>query len=282
MKINSDKHFEYIISTLPKNDFPLSTPLNPRNSYALLTTNECIDANFKAKKGAGIDGYIIGVGFGNIFKMLDLFMAGSTPKAIISLDVRPEVVLMGRIIVEKLASSKDVDNFLQSLHMLDKKEITSILRQEKNKKLKKILKQASQYITFVFNNTHSLIKKNAYLSPSIADVLVRHYGVLKKLAVSNNIGVIFMDITNESFQQFILKLKHYKKLRSIIYLSNAIDHITNRGLDVHLFSALEKLKEIQTIRKNIFVDTNMFLHYKLRVKASPPRYSQKDYPLFTN
>lgn len=285
MKKNSTngfgEHVEYSMRTMACDALPVRTPSTTSRMNAHLSTNEWIDHNFTISDGITnpLDGYVIGVGFGHIFKMIDLFPEGMLPRAIICVDVQPEVVLTGRIIVQKLRYAQDKKSFFRSLYAVTPDEIDAVIQKEHNPEIAIRFLEAVPYIEELFSNAEYRREIGAYLTPSIVDVLTRNFDRLQQLAKSNNIGVVFIDIANIQLIQAIMTLPNYSTSRNIIYLSNAIDHITQRGLDMESINALDVLHALETDRGNVCVDTTQqSLHYKLRIGTLPPKYSTSDYP----
>lgn len=280
-KKNFGQQYERSMYAVSNDILPLETATTTTKMNAHLSTNEWVDDTFLITYDLAnpIDGYIIGVGFGHIFKMIDLFPADISPRGIICADVRPEVILAGRIIVQKLIQAESKESFFTSLYTVTTNEIDTVIQSEKNSEISRRFLESVPYIEELFNNAEYGIEIGAYLSPSIVEVLSRNFERLQDLARHNNIGVVLMDITNAHFAETIKNLPNYTKSRNIIYLSNAIDHITNRGQDRNAFKALDILKVLETTRGSICVDTTQqSLNYKLRIGSLPPTYCLCDYP----
>src|SRR5438874_2311659 len=92
------QYVESNMLAMTNDTLPMRTPLTVVRMNAHLSTNESIDDSFVITDALAnpLDGYIIGVGFGHVFKMIDLFSDDTLPLAIICADVQPEVILVGR------------------------------------------------------------------------------------------------------------------------------------------------------------------------------------------
>lgn len=274
------KDFQRAMSEVAPDDLPPRFQPNPRNWYAMLSTNEWADNTFRVEdKGNPVDGYIIGVGFGNIFRMLDLLpTSNSLPKAVLATDVMPEVVLAGRIGKKKLAQAQDTDAFLQAVRSTTTSDIDAAIKEEENPTVAQRLGDARGYVQQTFQSGEFPIGQGWFLNHYMIDILDRNFLRMQQLAREENIGVTLMGITNPHFLTGVRQLDGYGSSRNVVYVSNIIDHITQRGEDPSQFEALRLLEALETQRRSVCVDTTeQERKYALRTRGLPPTYSKGDF-----
>lgn len=275
------KAFERKMSTV--SDSALPPRPEGRNFYATFGTNEETGITFKLRQTDNpIDGYIVGVGFGNIFRMFNLLpTSNSLPKAVIATDVMPEVVLAGRTAIKKLPDSKSPEDFYQKIRGITSAEVEEVINEEPNPHIADRLRSAKGNVEELFA-TGELpfeIGQGGFNRPSIVDLFGQSFHSVRQLASEGNIGLTLMSMTSPDFLAGIRELPDYGTSSNIVYVSNIIDHLTDRGRDSSQFAALEPLKALATAGGSICVDTTQQrLEYFLRVGDLPPRYTEEDFP----
>ncbi|MBI2196417.1 hypothetical protein HYU45_02275 [Candidatus Daviesbacteria bacterium] len=262
-------------------------------------TNETVSRGFfEAIRVKNPDGYLVGVGVGNVFTLLHCFPEGTLPKGIILADVDPAVIAIGKLMVKKLRESETFEEFDRQVHGLSEeefiREIQEIVREEENSILTKRLDSLSREdwtkvwrYTAKNKDDASLYK---YWNPeqydgtpyqgapiNVIGAMKERFSVLKQLADSNNIALVYADFTNSSFIDAVRELPEFSNSTNIIYLSNIIDHITGRGYQFGNAKVMEVLKAYENSTKPpVFVDTLQSLNYFLRVRNALPVYTHED------
>lgn len=260
--------------------------LEERGVLAILGTNETYEMARLQTEIGELDGYICGVGFGNILSLVDLYSQDVLPKAILAVDVIPSVVLAGRISIELLKSSKDFNSFYESLispatleqlkkHVVEQ-ETSSIIRE----RLTTV--DTNSFIEDIEREYEYIYEKNNYEGSrtSVLTTLRTRFNDFKKLAQNGNIGISLADATSPDLIDSFSKLPDFSEKKSIIYLTNIIDHITDRGYyfgeNNEYFSILKPYEKLAN-GKNFFLDTMTKMDYKLRASNKPPIYTPEDF-----
>lgn len=185
------------------------------------------------------NGYLIGVGFANVFSILEAFPEGITPRAMLLFDVDPEVVAYGQRFIEEMKSAPDYPE----------------------QKLGRSERISSE------------------LWDSDYKVALTKYGpMLQKLAREGNLVIARADLTDPRLVEEIANLPNYRELNNVIYLSNIADHLWRRQEEqnpdyIPDFSVFDTLEPNPPFR-NYFIDTltSGQLNYNLRVGIQPPRF----------
>lgn len=211
----------------------------------LLATNE--NANFAdLKRGLGItaDGYICGVGAGNIFSLPLFFDHDVVPKAILSVDLFPEAVLSGRVVVKLLRSSDNFENFLLNLRSRNifNTTVTDVIQSETSQELREVFQKLD------FSELFDLFEKSTRQIPitgitqsgrykdtiSVVAAIRENWSTLKQLAEENNIGFGLSDYFDSSVMNWVKKQPGFLSSRNVIYSSNLIDY-PSESLDPEAF-----------------------------------------------
>lgn len=275
------RQFELSVSSLSEPEMPERFLPNPRNWYAILSTNEITSRPLEVPdRNNPVDGYIVGVGFGSIFRFLDFYDSPNPlPKAVICTDVMSEVVLAGRVARTKARSTDNLRDFLRSVTGTTAAEIDTVIGEEPNPVVAGRLSSAAEYVQKLFRCGHFPVGQGTFLNDNMLRILDKNFGRIHRLAREDNIGLSLVSVTNPSFLSLVTGLDGYAGLRNVVYVSNIIDHITNRGRELEKADALLPLSVLRTPRGSFCVDTTeQDLDYELRVRKLPPRYSEKDFP----
>lgn len=260
--------------------------LKDGGALALLSTNEYFNPENFAETIGEVDGYICGVGFGNILSLVTLSPKENLPKAVLAIDVIPSVVLAGRISIELMKTSLDFNSFIKnmnsedSLEKLKKKileeETSPVIRERlENVDVKDILDDVKRE----FENTPSQgITDGKRIS--VLAAIRSSFANFKTLATEGNLAISLGDATGENIIKSFATLPEFKERKNLIYLTNIIDHITQRGLDFgpngELFSILQPYSLLAN-GKTLFLDTTQIMDYKLRAQNTPPIYTPQDF-----
>jgi hypothetical protein len=270
---------------------PPDSQIDP-GAAALLCTNEYFDPNELKQQIGTTNGYLCGVGFGNILGLITTFEKGELPKAICAVDVSPSVVLSGRILIEILKQSTDFIDVVNALK--DKEELNSIknsvIAKEPSKriqeKLNKVdLEKMSYSIRNQMNSMPStgITQKNDTMPGSRISVLAvikERFDDFKQLAVEENMAITLASATNPAVINSFAELPEYFYSKNLVYFSNIIDPITERGRNLgpnnsflNLFKPYERLNH----GASTFLDATQKEEYNLRVHKHPPTYQENDF-----
>lgn len=172
------------------------------------------------------DGYLIGVGVGGIFALLQAFPEGPTGIAIA--DINPFVVAAGRIMVDTLRESVDFNVFSKNLFTISDEEYRAkvALVARKDPKLAKALKvwhKNRDGFTFTPMSSKRRIQRlGLEESIDISEVIKENFLKLKQLAMKDNIAICLADISNPAFLEAIKALPNFSGRTNVIYLSNIL------------------------------------------------------------
>lgn len=258
----------------------------------LLATNEDLpDSVIDQVRQTNPDGYIFGAGFGNILGMSLLFPRDRLPRAILAVDILPEVVTTGRVFTRLLEQSRDFLTLRQSLGNTDslRQAYDSVIAGEENVPIR----QRLQSVTFEsMMDELTKIMQREYLPQTgfrqsvplsdqqrlnVVAVVRDNFDVLHQLAIEGNIGVAYADMTNSAVLQVVRNMPEFPQSSNIIYMSNVIDHLTSRGTDLSHINDMNILNVLENDGKNWFVDTTQnSLDYQLRDSHNVPQYQSED------
>lgn len=191
------------------------------------------------------NGYLIGVGFGNVFSMLEAFPQGSKPRAILLFDVDPNVVAYGKRFIEEWKNTPDSPPE-------ESNPPDSVFRE----------RWVSDY-----------------------KVALKKYGpLLQQLAKDGNLVIEQADFTDSRLIEELTQLPDLKDSNNLVYLSNIADHLYRRFWSpanpdyVPNFSVFNRLNP-DPPHKNYFIDTLSIgqLDYELRARTQPPNFEKSHF-----
>lgn len=252
---------------------------------AILSTNETYEKNRLQREIGEVDGYICGVGFGNILSFVELNPPGVLPKAVLAVDVIPSVVLAGRISIEVLRSSEDFPSFVTALQtpaelekikklIIEKESSPTIRGRLEGVNLSTLIKEIDR------ENQNMPSKNTEGARSSILTIIRNRFSDFKNLSQNGNMGISLADATSPDLVKSFSELPGFEDSKSVIYLTNIIDHITQRGYyfgeNYKYFSILQPYYKLVN-GKNSFVDTMTKMDYKLRVQKEPPIYTPENF-----
>lgn len=210
---------------------------------ALGGTNETIESELIEKvrsQEQAPNGYLIGIGAANVFRMLELFPTGQLPKGIILFDIDTEVVREGQRFIEWLKTASDPTDPLYGLRFI-------ISEDDERKKLAPILQKLAQEGNLV-------IAQADFTNEKVAEAL----NELPEIHEYNN--VIYLSNISDYVWSRIRK-ENYDE--------------TNATAPPN-FTFLESLKPKHPL-KNYYVDTlQRDLRYCLRVSSRVPQFNRED------
>lgn len=264
---------------------------------AIRGTNEAAPREFfEAVQAENPDGYLVGVGAGNVLTMLHCFPDGAVPKGVVLADIDPKVIVAGKLMVKKLNQSETAEDFDKKFIYLSKDqffaEISSLIEQESNPVLKQRLSliPKEEWDLFWGDNTGAYESYRAEWNPykyqgsplNVSSGIRNKFPVLKQLAKADNIAVVYADFTNPALVEMVTELPNFRDSTNIIYLSNIADHISHRGNQIENLSSIQSLTAYQEASKSaVFIDSLQSLLYYLRARHSLPQYSPQDLSYYT-
>ncbi len=224
---------------------------------AILRVGEMADPDFfERMKKKHPDGYIIGVGAGVIFSMIEGFDNETQPKGIVIVDVNPGVIAFAEVLIDELKASSSPGDFEKRFFHQSKVEYQDKFKAKvAGKKSRRFHDQIEICKDLEnFRNAPSEVwsEQRFVLRPHMIPVpklLVQNFPVLKRLADNNNIAAIYADITNPFLVQTIRSLPDFNSLVNIIYLSNAFESSELSHQDFQ-----KKVAPLNTSGKSVFVE----------------------------
>lgn len=199
---------------------------------AILRVGEMADPDFFERvKEQHPDGYIIGVGAGVIFSMLEGFDDDTQPKGIVIVDVNPGVIAFAEVLIDELRTSQSQEDFERRFFHQSKDEYQEKFKAKvagrKSRRFHDQIQICKDLENFRNSPSEVWNEQRYVLRPDMIPIpkqLVQNFAVLKRLADNNNITAIYADITNPQLVQAIRSLPDFSSLANIIYLSNAADN----------------------------------------------------------
>ncbi len=266
--------------------YPLST--ENLGVLAIYGTNESWFTEQPTEKLHG--GMIVGIGAGNIFSMIELYDKNDMPNAILSCDTEPEVVLAGRLLVQGLLDSDTETDMCDK--MRDKQKVLEyynrVLNEEKNQNIRDFFEKKKDK---TFSELEKHLNDSWEKSPfdyvtdiNLPKIFRTNFNYFKDLAHAGNFGFILTDINNSQFIDYSKEKQIQLGGDTLIYLTNAIDHITDRGYNLIqdpniIQNPWAKIKELKN-ESSYFVDTLQHsLKYHLRFGKNIPSYTFEDFPI---
>lgn len=263
---------------------------------AIIGTNETvIDGFFEAVRAKRPDGYIVGVGAGNVFSLLHCFSEEASPKGIVLADVDPRVIAIGKMVVAVLKESETAQDFRNKFFKLSDNEFQAKLKEVISSEENAILQQRLEKITpEEWSKIAEGIRRDAWntdyyetswerqpfregVNIDVATAMLDKFEWLKHLAVVGNMAIVYADFTNPALIEAVKGLPDFQDSRNVIYLSNIADHITNRGSRPENVAVMGSLRAYEDSTKGVvFIDTLQKIDYFLRVRSSLPAYLVAD------
>lgn len=284
---NLGKLFENKIASLSKDDLP---PVIEElvGAPGFITTNEdlTLDTIDQVIENPP-DGYIFGGGFGNILSMTFMFRRDADPKALLCVDVLPEVVVGGRIFTSILANAENSKSLFVKLKNKEefKKHFAKVVAEEEsplvqerlnNVDIEKLHEQMSKFLMLQEYEPVEGIRQEAFgggKKVNLIAAIKAKFDVLQKLAQEGNIGTALADITNPNVLEAVKELPDFESSSNLIYMSNIIDHLIDRGGNLSRINDLDVLRSLGE-EKNWFVHTTQNQHnYDLQASRFVPQYS---------
>lgn len=198
------------------------------------------------------NGYLIGIGAGNVFSMLEAFPEDVVPKAIILFDVDPEVVKFGENLIRAL--KENPDKLLIDADYFERKNPTVFLRGDE------------------------------HADPKAA--IIKYVRKLAQLAQEGNLVIAQADFNNPQIAEQIANLPGFKSSNNVVYLSNISDHLWRRNSRKNPISSGDYVPEFSFLQsltpdppnQNYYIDTLCGgLDYRLRVDTEPPKFTTRDF-----
>lgn len=233
-------------------------------------TNERLDLHLVEKvhsQEEAPNGYLIGIGAGNVVRMLELFPEGQMPKAMILFDIDKYVVMDGESVINQLKKIPEEDK---------KPEHEHTYRRDEFNRSGSLLKDKYPWIQRFLGWNDGWDEKK----------LKRCSDMLIKLAVEGNLVIANADFMDQRVTDALNDLLNIHNLNNVIYLSNIVDH-TWRVLEKENYYSGTFLPEgfprlsvltPQSPRKNYYVDTlQRSLSYNLRIATHIPQFTREDF-----
>lgn len=265
---------------------------------ALLGTNETIaDGFLEELRRQESDGYFIGIGLGHALAFLpQLYNQKQLPKGVVLADIDPRVVVVGKLLFDKLASSSNAETFNREFFgqseeaflaeiEAHKATFSEALRRRVDHLGEAAWRKVYQGIQqdFEYSKNSGGISKTIFkqgrqtdVIHALGDPLVFQF--YKTLLEQGNITIEYTDFTNPVFIQAVKELPDFSRSRNIIYTSNIVDHITHRGRALENLKLMDNLRQFEDSEEvPIFLDALQANNYYLRAANRLPTYQAKDF-----
>jgi len=260
---------------------------------AIIGTNETSTVDFfEAVQAKNPDGYLIGVGAGNAFTLIHGFRADLIPKGVIFADIDPRAVAVGKMVINGLKHAESAQDFERKFFGMPEEDfqhsIKHLIASEQNSSLKE---RWLKMDTKTWQDVWQQLGKREYFTwdekseaPEGQNIdtigaMLDKFSVLKQLAMEDNIAMNYADFTDASYIEAVRELPGFQDSSNIVYFSNIVDHITERGTQLANLSILEGLKTYeQSSKPPVFIDTlGQTLNYFLRARQSMPKFTEEDF-----
>lgn len=223
------------------------------------------------------DGYIIGIGNGAIWYMLNLFQEGTLPKGVISLDRDSCVVLSGKILIELAKQGVTRDEAVAFFYEGEIDDILDVARNivqnEKNYRFKQELDatlntgQLASDLELLRRLQRNPADSDIRRRKNITAVISHHWPSITLLAREDKITFLHSDVANETTLKFITaQLPDIIDLRNILYTSNVVDKRYRHEL--------LSWKIFNTSGKGWYIFTSARDDYILQSSHNPPIYHE--------
>lgn len=274
----------------------LPPPVEIRGTRAVLHTNEKCQRETLTrlrKEPQPPNGYLIGPGVGNVFNLLEAFPEDSPPKAIISIDIEPSVILKAKLFRRCVEKHDNFDSFLAEYFSKDFNSFVKLFREahqgRQPRRYQRFLDQVNlrvrfrQHMRLRDQFMRELQRGSSFYPPegfmNVPCAIQEYYKTIKKLVDEGNFAIVHSSIINPKTLEIINSLPSWQESNNIVYVSNIIDHLTRRWRTLRTARAMDALATLNPHRphKNFFIDTSEFPHlvYQLRISREPPTYSEK-------
>lgn len=222
-----------------KNVGSVSLPRNLSVTPALLVTTDRMGEGFITKiRSLYPDGYLVGVGAGGIFSLLECYPQEVEPKGIVLSDINPHVVVAARVMVTELKKASSPDDFYKNFFEQSKsdyqKKVDVIFDEEP------VLKAGvTDWKGLAGTPMDAVTSLDGY--PNIPSIIKGKYELLRRLALSGKIVSIYGDFKDPAFIDSVVGLPDFTRVTNIIYLTNMPDYSGIRGEGLKGFENLRKL-----------------------------------------
>lgn len=287
---------------------PLKETYFSEDVIFFLRSNERAVYNFfeELKKRYCFNGYIYGCGSSTIWTLVEAFPKGVIPKGLILADIEPRIICYTKLFIRLLKRHQEFESLVDELAAINqnswKEALTSIVEEETDSVLQKALME------WLESNEEGLApgskwgwQKSVLLSKanreqwfhakssriSVLTLISRNYPVLHSLAKSGNLIIVYRDVFDSMLLKLISSLPGFMHSTSLIYLSNALDHVLIRSdfrkdyssfcrftnyVNDTLFSGFHRLTP-ELPHKIITIDTFRSHKYFLRSHEGIPHFA---------
>jgi hypothetical protein len=289
-RVQIGSEFELMVSKVAeKTSAPI---LESGGALAILSTNEYFDLEeLKSTIKNPPDGYIFGIGAGNIYSLSHLFADEKPPKAILSVDIMPEVVLAGRVAIKLMKKSSNFNEFMTQIQSKEMffTEVADVINNEPSEMVCQRLQSVDTDKLFkdIENQANctpevGIAEPGFYERISVFAAIRERWDMLHKLASEGKIGIGLADITNAEMINNILTAPEFKDSSNVIYITNMMDHVTDRGTkfgENEERLSFTKPLEVLDNGRSTFIDTTQRHNYNLRASSHLPEYTRDDFKI---
>ena len=271
---------------------PFASPSRDIVYPSLLRSNEGVSehfferiANNNREAGKAADGYLVGVGVANALSAMHLF-EGRMPTAVVLFDVDPEVILIGKALVNAFTRHERFEGLQAELTDPGRLEalLRAVVRQEAHPRLRAAFQGIALHSLMTYISSGGMrvlagqddahgdgrpFSANKYLKRA----LETYYQQFRRLALEGKFGVFLADVADERFIGAIAQLRGFRSSNNVVYLSNAVDVLVAYSPNKDaMTNALEHL-EPDDAHRNTYLDTLWTNRYVLLARYDVPRFA---------
>lgn len=298
---SEEPNFSQLAAQISEQFLPPRYETDGVGTLANFASNQTLHTGFRAEilaeLGQPPDGYLVGVGAATLFALLYLF-EGHECQGILGVDVMPQPIVTGQIVVEMLKSNPTFEDFQRecTLEKIDEyyqvvleSQSFSLLRHAFEKidrvalvsQLGLLMKEEIQETAAIARRislgaqaearfTSPFERKRIIVLAAIRD----RYTHLRALAVADKIGFAWADFASSDVLRAIQRgLPDYDSKRNVIHESNMVDHIAIREADYDQTAEAMAQLEILDNGHSIFTGTTRAEKYELAHSQHPFSYT---------
>lgn len=268
--------------------------IETRGVPAIIGTNETVGRSFfEAIQAKHPDGYLVGVGSGSAYSMLHVFEDGVTPKGMILVDIDPKVVAIGRLLIQNLNDSNTAADFRRNFFGMPEEvfnqQLQKMIVAERNLALRrrweatnadtwhKVWTDLSKREALEWEDIRAYEYEGQNID--VVGAILAKFDILKQLANEDNVTTVYADFTSPEFIEAVRSLPGFDSVTNVIYFSNVVDHITQRGTQMRNVTVMNLLKAYENpAHQAIYIDTlGQGLNYFLRARNSLAEFTEDDF-----
>jgi hypothetical protein len=235
----------------------LPADFTPVGAPALVVANESTPHGFyeELRRMAQLDGYILGSGCGNVLSMVEAFP--KAPRGLVLVDVDPAVVCAGRMLVACLARQERLEDFVREFFCGGEATLAALEREVLQAAESPVLRRRMEAQHIRLWEGLSLVTERFRYRPEdtgewlrrwqgweppaaasasqpvnlpVRTLVAKHHALFQSLARRGDIAVLEASLFDPGMLAAIAELPGFARSQSLVYLSNAADHVLRRAV----------------------------------------------------